>query len=125
MITRRNVTVSNQPPSPEPVIGVFVLPNNTAEHDVFEVIRPSNAVFDFGTFFDIAAITKSNFRLRLYVKVDGANYRLHNTYTYAATEEVAQFDELHMCFSFKVTAQSSVTEGAPRNIPYAYAVDLR
>lgn len=124
-IVRRSVRATNVADSPSPVNGVFVLPNNLLEHTVFEVTRTPTVVFDFGTFVDISEITKSNFRLRLYMKIDGVNYRLHNTYTFSGVDEVAQFDEPHMSFSFKVTAQSNSLEGAARSLPYTYTVDPR
>lgn len=105
--------------------GTFVLPNDTAEHDIIEVVNTTGRIQDFSVFVDITAITKNNFKLMLYVKIDGANYRLHNTYTYSASETVAQFDELRTSFSIKVTAQSATAEGATRNLPYQYTVDPR
>lgn len=124
-ITRRTTTAANVKAPPTPVNGVFVLPNDTVEHLVFEVTRPNTTTFDFGAFFDLSAITKTSFKFFLYVAIDGTNFRLHNTYTYAAVEDVAQFDETHMAFSFRVTAKAQSTEGAPRNIPYSYTVDER
>jgi hypothetical protein len=100
--------------------GTYVHPNDTAEHDVFEVLNTTDIVQDFITRFDLSAITKNNFRLRLYVKIDGTNYRLHTTSTFGASEEEGQFEELAVTTSIKVTAQSAVAEGATRNLPYYY-----
>lgn len=125
MIERRTVNSANVKEVPTPINATFVLPNDTNEHTVFDVARPLTVVFDFGVFFDISEITKNSFRFFLYVAIDGINYRLHETYTYAATQNVSQFNEEHMAFPFRVTAKSQTVEGAPRNIKYSYTVDER
>ncbi len=124
-ITRRTTTAANVKPSPTPVNATFVLPNNTTENLVIEVTRPLTIAFDFGFYCDISAITNNSFAFLLYVAVDGTNFQLHNTYTFAATENVAQFDEAHMAFPFRVTAKSKTLEGAPRTLKYSYTVDER
>lgn len=124
-ITRRTTTAANVKLPPEPVSGTFVLPNDVDEHTVFEVDRPLTVAFDFGVFFDITEITKNSFAFFLYVAVDGTNFRLHETYTYAATQNVSQFNEDHMAFPFRVTAKAKVLEGAPRTLKYSYTVDER
>lgn len=125
MIERRTTTAANVAAVPTPVNTTFVLPNDTAEHVVIEVTRPLTIAFDFGFYADISAITNNSFAFLMYVAVDGTNFQLHNTYTFAATENVAQFDETHMAFPFRITAKSKTLEGAPRTLKYSYTVDER
>lgn len=124
-IVRRTVNSANVAAKPTPVNTTFVLPNDTSEHVVIEVTRPLTVAFDFGFYCDISAITNNSFAFLLYVAVDGTNFQLHNTYTFAATENVAQFDETHMAFPFRITAKSKTVEGAARTLKYSYTVDER
>ena len=103
--------------------GTYVHPNDLTEHDVIEIINTSNTVQTFNFYADVSAIIRNNFKLRVYLKIDNSTYQLHNTYTFSATDNVAQFEEAHTSFSIKVTAQSSTAEGATRNIPYIYYLE--
>lgn len=104
-----------------PVTGTYVLPNDTAEHDVFEIPK-QGIVHNIGIRVDLSAITKANFRLRLYFKIDGTNYVLHSTSTYGASDNMGQFEELAASASAKVTAQSTIAESAPRSLPWRYSL---
>lgn len=101
----------------------FVLANNLTEQTLVEITNATGAIQSLNFYADINAITRPNFRIKLYLKIDGTNYRLHNTYTFASTDEVAQFDESLTSFDIKITALSASFEGTTRNIPYYYYLE--
>ena len=104
------------------VAGTYVLPNDTAEHDVVELLNAAGSAKDFTIRFDLSAITKANFRLRLYFKINDSTYVLHTQNVFGIADDAGQFEEPLTAYSIKVTAQSTIAEGATRNVPYKYSL---
>ncbi len=105
-----------------PITGTFTLANDTSEQTILEVIAAPNTSREIRFVADTDAITKNNFRMRLYVKIDGINYRAKTVLTLASTDSVAFFFEEWASYDVKMTAQSAAAEGATRAIPYTYTV---
>lgn len=97
----------------------FAHQNNTNEQDVIEIV---NGVLPEKVDLDCNALTQVT-TFRFYEKVDGANYRLYNAVVYPTdvptNVKVVPFEWSPKGRDVKITAQSSVVEGAIRNIPYA------
>lgn len=99
--------------------------DDVSEHQVIEITNTAGVVQSFDVYLDISAITRVNFQLFVYTKVDGTNYRLHESKTFAATDDEASFSLTNTSYAIKVTAKSSVAEGAVRSIPYVYTTERK
>lgn len=102
--------------------GTYAHANGVGEATGLEVTPPQVTEYD-GILFDMNNLTQTT-TIRVYAKVDGTNYRLMHSAVFptdfsANTKSVwvALFQTAQM---WKVTFQSSVAEGAARNVPYRY-----
>ena len=93
--------------------------NNTDEQDVIEIIVSSDFLQVGSIILDLVNLTQ-NATIRTYVKIDDTNYRVVNTidWTTSDGDGVIAINELFTDHDMKVTLQSSVTEGASRDVPY-------
>jgi len=103
--------------------GTLALPNDVAEHMVWEDLGGRRRAFT-GMLLDLSAITQTGV-VRLYVKIDGANYRVvhHQHYNAADVDDSICYDVgFATAQDVKVTYQSDTAEGAVRNIPYEVVI---
>lgn len=102
--------------------GVITHPNGVAEVLALELTHEGVADYP-GVLLDLNALTQ-NTTIRLYVMVDGANYRLVSPAVYPADFPVnAKAVPIVLYPSsrdWSITLQSGVAEGADRSIPYVY-----
>lgn len=99
------------------VTGTFASTNNTDEQTIKEVtLSAKTKIHAF--LVDVNALTKST-TIRVYLKVDGANYRLSDTFDWTTSDaDVINIQATTLDVDIKVTMQSVELEGASRNLPY-------
>ena len=103
--------------------GTFVLANNTTEQDVLEFVTNNEEI---EVTLDVSLLTQ-NVTVRVFGKTDGTTYRLVQSAVHPT-----DFDGDNIVLALdgkgrdqKITLQSSVAEGATRNIPHARVEVLR
>jgi hypothetical protein len=105
-------------------VSTFVLQNNTDEQTMLEVTPEELKDYPV-LLFDLDATT-TEIMVRIYIKVDGINYRLVNSALFPSQfeEDVRSVAvELYpLSMTWKVTLQSFDGEGETRNIPYRYVM---
>ena len=94
--------------------------SGTTEQDVFELTSTQNNVIK-GVWLDLNELTQ-NMKIRAKYKIDGTTYRTFQTinWTTGMDDGVLIEGEMPIDDDFKVTLQSTVTEGATRSVPYEY-----
>lgn len=102
----------------------FALPSGTTEQDVVEILA-GNSIIQIGAIFlDLVNLTQ-NATIRVYVRIDDTNYREIAGATFPWTtsdpDGVLAVSGITTDHDIKVTIQSSVAEGASRDIPYTAA----
>ena len=106
------------------ISGTIVLQPGTSEQDVLEVTPAKLQKYEV-LLLDLNELTQ-NTTIRIYIKIDGTNYRLINSAVYPTdfpTNAKGVPIELYsMSVPWKITLQSAVSEGVARNIPYRYVV---
>ena len=112
--------IDSPPQFTAPIKGIFNLPDNTSEHTVLEIIN-EDRVYNIGIRVALAAITKPNFKVRIYTKIDGTNYALSSLETYGVSDKVALFERLAISADVLITVQSSIAEGSVRALPWRYS----
>jgi hypothetical protein len=97
--------------------GTFASTNNTDEQTVKEVtLSAKTKIHAF--LVDVNALTKST-TIRVYLKVDGTNYRLSDTFDWTTSDaDVISLSPMALDVDIKVTMQSVEAEGASRDLPY-------
>lgn len=102
--------------------GTIVHPAGTGEENSL-VITPAELTKYEMVRFDLNALTQ-DITIRIYEQIDDANYRLIDSAVFPTdfpTDAKGVPIELYSTsVALKITLQSSVTEGASRNIPYRY-----
>lgn len=103
--------------------GTFVLADNTNEQDVLEFVTNNEQI---EVTLDVSLLTQ-NVTVRVFGKTDGITYRLVQSAVHPT-----DFDGDNIVLALngkgrdqKITLQSSVAEGATRNIPHARVEELR
>lgn len=105
--------------------GTYPLLNNVNEQDVV-VLSPTKRYVIWGVLLDLVNITQTGV-IRFYSMIDGVNYREIDAMPYdsAVDSDGVFWDQtVGATDPFKVTYQSNVLEGAPRNIPYSIVYGL-
>lgn len=103
--------------------GTYSHPDDDLEHDVVEIV-PAELTLYKSLLLDLSALTQDA-TIRTYIQVNGANYRLNDLAEFptdfpTGTDAVA----LRLSSSsvkMKVTLQSTIAEGAVRDIPWRYS----
>jgi len=111
-------------PTTVTVEGTYAHTNGTTENDAL-VITLTNITKVDALLFDLVNLTKTS-TVRVYIKVDGTNYRLAEPYLWTISDPDALVINLPKHnHDMKVTLQSDVAEGASRNIPYSYVKEAK
>ena len=99
--------------------GTYSHPNGTTEGNAVTItLTKITEIKD--AMLDLVNLTK-NTTIKVYVKIDGTNYRLVDTYFWTT----ADADGLILTLpthnhDIKITLKSSESEGASRNVPFSY-----
>jgi hypothetical protein len=96
------------------------------EQTVVEITTATRIVIN-GIWLDLTNITQ-NGTIKLYYKIDGANYREFASYNFVvATDSDGVYISINagMNSDFKVTYTEDADEGAARDIPYCIIYDAR
>jgi len=100
----------------------IVHPAGTSEEDSLE-INPAELTEYSIVLLDMNALTQ-NITIRVYIQIDGANYRLISSAVFPTDFPInakgVPIELYPMSVPWKITLQSTVTEGVSRNIPYRY-----
>lgn len=106
--------------------GTFAFPNGTTEQTIIE-LTPSVVTYLYNFWLDLDALTQ-NCTIRVYSKIDGTNYReilpMRLADLMPADAEGLVLKEQMISTAWKITIQSTVAEGASRNIPYRYFTEI-
>jgi hypothetical protein len=106
--------------------GTFTLTNDTTEHTIIE-LTPSVVTYLYNFWLDLNALVQ-NCTIRVYSKIDGANYReilaMRLSDLTPADAEGLVLKEQMISTAWKITIQSTVAEGASRSIPYRYFTEI-
>ena len=121
---RNNLKLREIGDCPTVTSGTFVLTSDTSEHTIIE-LTPTVVTYLYNFWLDLNALVQ-NCTIRVYSKIDGTNYReiepmrLNNiNYTLGLV-----LKEQIINTAWKITIQSTVAEGASRNIPYRYFTEV-
>lgn len=96
----------------------FTLANALTEQDAVVItLTTRNKIF--GVDLDVSNLTQPT-TFRIYRKVDGTNYRLADSLNWSSSDPDIVFIQTPFAYDedIKITIQSSVVEGATREIPY-------
>lgn len=106
----------------EEVSGTIVHPAGTSEEDSLEV-TPSELTEYSIVFLDLNALAQT-ITIRNYIQIDGSNYRLISSAAFPAdfptNAKGIPVELWQLSVPWKITLQSSVTEGSDVDIPYRY-----
>ena len=104
--------------------GTFVLTNDTTEHTIIE-LTPSVVTYLYNFWLDLNALTQ-NCTIKVYSKIDGTNYREIEPMRLSNIDYSLGLvlKEQMISTAWKITIQSTVAEGASRNIPYRYFTEV-
>lgn len=106
----------------EEISGTIIHPVGTNEEDSLE-ISPTELKEYSIVLLDMNALTQ-NITIRVYIKINSTDYRLINSSVFPTdfptNAKGVPITLYPMSVGWKVTLQSSVTEGVERNIPYRY-----
>lgn len=104
--------------------GTFAFPNGTTEQTIIE-LTPSVVTYLYNFWLDLNALTQ-NYTIRVYSKIDGTNYREIEPMTLSNIDYSLGLvlKEQIINTAWKITIQSTVAEGASRNIPYRYFTEV-
>jgi hypothetical protein len=105
-------------------VGPYSYTDAGGEQTVYESALATRRKISFH--MDLNTMTQ-NGTVRIYEKVDGANYRLAVEYNFVAAddEKVWFVDEYVTNQNFKVTYEEAVDEGAARSIPYNAITEVK
>jgi hypothetical protein len=104
--------------------GTFTLTSDTTEHIIVE-LTPTVVTYLYNFWLDLNALTQ-NCTIRVYSKIDGTNYREIEPMTLSNIDYSLGLvlKEQMISTAWKITIQSTVAEGASRNIPYRYFTEV-
>jgi len=104
--------------------GTFAFPNGTTEQTIIE-LTPSVVTYMYNFWLDLNALTQ-NCTIKVYSKIDGTNYREIEPMTLSNIDYSLGLvlKEQMISTAWKITIQSTVAEGASRNIPYRYFTEV-
>lgn len=106
----------------EEVSGTIIHAAGVSEDDALE-ITPTELTEYSILLPDMNALAQ-NTTIRIYIKIDGTNYRLIDTAIFPTdfptNAKGVPIELWQLSVMWKITLQSAVTEGVSRNIPYRY-----
>jgi len=104
--------------------GNFTLTSDLTEHTIV-TLTPSSVEQMCNFYLDMSALTQ-NCTLRVYINMTGVGYveMTSMTLTVAAGTKGLALKDMIIDTPWKLTIQSEVVEGASRNIPYEYFVNV-
>ena len=124
LLTYRTASMSQHIPAcPTNVSSTFTLTSDTTEHTI--VTLTTTTVEQMTNFYlDMSALTQ-NCTLRVYITIGGGYVEMTSmTLTVAAGTKGLALKDMVIDTPWKLTIQSVVVEGASRNIPYEYFVNV-
>jgi hypothetical protein len=121
---RNNLKLREIGDCPTVTSGTFVLTSDTSEHTIIE-LTPTVVTYLYNFWLDLNALTQ-NCTLKVYSKIDGTNYREIEPMTLSNIDYSLGLvlKEQMISTAWKITIQSTVAEGASRNIPYRYFTEV-
>lgn len=120
-LTQNGQIITIEGDCPVGVSGSYSLTSNTTEQTILE-LTPSVITRLYNVYFDFTPITGSTGILKVYSKVDNANYREMRDFrkSVATTTEGIVMKEIWVDTDFKFTFQCGSAEGATRTVYYKY-----
>jgi len=121
---RNNLKLREIGDCPTVTSGTFVLTSDTSEHTIIE-LTPTVVTYLYNFWLDLNALVQ-NCTIRVYSKIDGTNYREIEPMTLSNIDYSLGLvlKEQMISTAWKITIQSTVAEGASRNIPYRYFTEV-
>jgi hypothetical protein len=121
---RNNLKLREIGDCPTVTSGTFAFPNGTTEQTIIE-LTPSVVTYLYNFWLDLNALTQ-NCTIKVYSKIDGTNYREIEPMTLTNIDYSLGLvlKEQMISTAWKITIQSTVAEGASRNIPYRYFTEV-
>jgi len=121
---RNNLKLREIGDCPTVTSGTFAFPNGTTEQTIIE-LTPSVVTYLYNFWLDLNALTQ-NCTIKVYSKIDGTNYREIEPMTLSNIDYSLGLilKEQMISTAWKITIQSTVAEGASRNIPYRYFTEV-
>jgi hypothetical protein len=121
---RNNLKLREIGDCPTVTSGTFAFPNGTTEQTIIE-LTPSVVTYMYNFWLDLNALTQ-NCTIKVYSKIDGTNYREIEPMTLTNIDYSLGLvlKEQMISTAWKITIQSTVAEGASRNIPYRYFTEV-
>ena len=121
---RNNLKLREIGDCPTVTSGTFAFPNGTTEQTIIE-LTPSVVTYLYNFWLDLNALTQ-NCTIKVYSKIDGTNYREIEPMTLTNIDYSLGLvlKEQIISTAWKITIQSTVAEGASRNIPYRYFTEV-
>jgi hypothetical protein len=121
---RNNLKLREIGDCPTVTSGTFAFPNGTTEQTIIE-LTPSVVTYVYNFWLDLNALVQ-NCTIRVYSKIDGTNYREIEPMTLSNIDYSLGLvlKEQMISTAWKITIQSTVAEGASRNIPYRYFTEV-
>jgi len=121
---RNNLKLREIGDCPTVTSGTFAFPNGTTEQTIIE-LTPSVVTYMYNFWLDLNALTQ-NCTIKVYSKIDGTNYREIEPMTLSNIDYSLGLvlKEQMISTAWKITIQSTVAEGASRNIPYRYFTEV-
>lgn len=102
--------------------GTYSLPSGITEQDAI-VVTPTELNEYLSLLLDMNNLTQST-TIRIYIQVDDLNYRLVSSAVFPTdfptNAKIVPITLYAMSVNWKITLQSAVAEGAPKDIPYRY-----
>lgn len=96
--------------------------SSTSETDAL-ILSPATTIEFRELFLDMSNLTQIT-TVRLYIKVDGIDYRLLDEVEYPTdfgNRKAIRLDLFTSHRDWKITLQSAVAEGSSKNVPYSYS----
>lgn len=121
---RNNLKLREIGDCPTVTSGTFAFPNGTTEQTIIE-LTPSVVTYLYNFWLDLNALTQ-NCTIKVYSKIDGTNYREIEPMILSNIDYSLGLvlKEQMINTAWKITIQSTVAEGASRNIPYRYFTEV-
>jgi len=97
------------------------LPNDTAENTIIEITTSSRQKLD-SIWLDFVNLVQ-DVTIKVYHKIDGANYRQYDEYSWSVTEEDGiLISNVTINNDWKLTVTSTIAQGSILAIPYNYII---
>ena len=102
------------------VPGTHAHANNIGEQWAITIPAPADVSVVETIYLDLVALTQ-NADIRVYYQIDGANYRVIETFNWTVgMDDGVYFRNIGISNAIWVTLQSTVLEGAVRDVPWEY-----